>query len=150
MRLAYGTHHSLFQNQARADGDIIKNYDLLQNMLGYGSLGIGAATGSWEKHLKGVEATLKDQTRHPTQRHRPLGHRPAQRRLDQENAGDIDEELSAQSGNSRVYPAAGAYCQGFEVAQSGNADWDWVECVVLLSGDTGGLFDGAGGRVYAG
>ncbi|MGH8417572.1 MAG: hypothetical protein ACRER8_09865 [Pseudomonas sp.] len=60
MRLAYGTHHSLFQNQARADGDIIKNYDLLQNMLGYGSLGIGAATGSWEKHLKGVEATLKD------------------------------------------------------------------------------------------
>ncbi|MFJ5299371.1 hypothetical protein ACIQAL_22970 [Pseudomonas sp. NPDC088368] len=58
MRLAYGTHHSLFQHQA--DKDIVKNYDLLQHMLGYGSLGIGAATGSWEKHLKGVEATLKD------------------------------------------------------------------------------------------
>lgn len=60
MRLAYGTHHALFQNQARADGQIIKNYDLLQKMLGYGSLGIGSVAGGWEKHLKGVEATLQD------------------------------------------------------------------------------------------
>lgn len=60
MRLAYGTHHALFQHQTRADADIVQNYDLLQNILGYSSLGIGATTGSWEKHLKGVEATLKD------------------------------------------------------------------------------------------
>jgi hypothetical protein len=60
MRLAYGTHHSLFQNQARADGEIIKNYDLLQKMLGYGSLGLGSASGSWNTHLKGVEQTLQD------------------------------------------------------------------------------------------
>jgi hypothetical protein len=58
MRLAYGTHQSLFQHQA--DKDIVENYDLLQKMLGYSSLGIGASTGSWEKHLKGVEGTLKD------------------------------------------------------------------------------------------
>ncbi|WP_296179072.1 hypothetical protein [Pseudomonas sp. UBA1879] len=60
MRLAYGTHHALFQHQTRADADIVQNYDLLQQILGYSSLGIGATTGSWEKHLKGVEATLKD------------------------------------------------------------------------------------------
>jgi hypothetical protein len=60
VRLAYGTHHSLFQNQARADGEIIKNYDLLQKMLGYGSLGLGSASGSWNTHLKGVEQTLQD------------------------------------------------------------------------------------------
>jgi hypothetical protein len=60
VRLAYGTHHALFQNQARGDGQIIKNYDLLQKMLGYGSLGIGSASGSWATHLKGVEKTLED------------------------------------------------------------------------------------------
>lgn len=60
VRLAYGTYHSLTQNLARAEGEIVKNYDLLQQMLGYGSLGIGAATGSWENHLKGVEKTLQD------------------------------------------------------------------------------------------
>lgn len=60
VRLAYGTHHSLFGNQARADGDIIKNYDLLQQMLGYGSLGLGSTSGSWNTHLKGVEQTLQD------------------------------------------------------------------------------------------
>ena len=60
VRLAYGTHHSLFGNQARADGDIIKNYDLLQRMLGYGSLGLGSTSGSWNTHLKGVEQTLQD------------------------------------------------------------------------------------------
>jgi len=60
VRLAYGTHHALFQNHARADGDIIKNYDLLQRMLGYGSLGLGSASGSWNTHLKGVETTLEN------------------------------------------------------------------------------------------
>jgi len=60
VRLAYGTYHSLTQNLARAEGEIVKNYDLLQQMLGYGSLGIGSVTGSWDAHLKSVENTLKD------------------------------------------------------------------------------------------
>lgn len=60
VRLAYGTHHSLFQNQARADGEVIKNYDLFQKMLGYGSLGLGSTAGSWNTHLKGVETTLEN------------------------------------------------------------------------------------------
>lgn len=56
--LAYGTHHSLFRNQA--DKEILKNYDLMQNMLGYASLGIGAVAGSWDAHLKDVGKTLQD------------------------------------------------------------------------------------------
>lgn len=60
MRLAYGVHHQLFQNQAGGDGQVIENYDVLQNILNYGSLGIGSATGSWSKHLDGVQKTLED------------------------------------------------------------------------------------------
>lgn len=60
VRLAYGSYHSLTQNLARAEGEIVKNYDLLQQMLGYGSLGIGSVAGSWDAHLKSVENTLKD------------------------------------------------------------------------------------------
>ncbi len=33
---------------------------LLQNILNYGSLGIGSATGSWSKHLDGVQNTLEE------------------------------------------------------------------------------------------
>jgi hypothetical protein len=59
-RLAYGTYHSLFRNEVGSDREIINNYDLLQKILGYSSLGIGSATGSWDNHLKGVEKTLQD------------------------------------------------------------------------------------------
>ena len=56
MTLAGNVHR-----QVRGSGDqLIKNYDLMQNMLGYGSLGIGAATGSWGQHLNGVQKTLED------------------------------------------------------------------------------------------
>jgi hypothetical protein len=60
VRLAYGTHHSLRQTMGDLDGLVVKNYDMLQKILGYSSLGIGSATGAWEKHLDGVEKTLKD------------------------------------------------------------------------------------------
>jgi hypothetical protein len=60
VRLAYGTYHSLTQTMGDLQGDVVKNYDLLQKVLGYSSLGIGSATGAWENHLKGVEKTLQD------------------------------------------------------------------------------------------
>jgi hypothetical protein len=56
MALARNVHR-----QVRGSGsELIKNYDLMQNMLSYGSLGIGAATGSWSKHLNGVQKTLEE------------------------------------------------------------------------------------------
>lgn len=60
MRLAYGAHHQLIQHQARGDAHVIQNYDLLQNLLNYGSLGLGSTTASWSKHLDGVQKTLED------------------------------------------------------------------------------------------
>ncbi|TDV43887.1 hypothetical protein EC919_115140 [Pseudomonas graminis] len=56
MNLARNVHR-----QVKGSGsELIKNYDLMQNMLSYGSLGIGAATGSWSKHLNGVQKTLEE------------------------------------------------------------------------------------------
>jgi len=49
------------RRQVKGSGsELIKNYDLMQNMLSYGSLGVGAATGSWSKHLNGVQKTLEE------------------------------------------------------------------------------------------
>lgn len=56
MNLARNVHR-----QVRGSGsELIKNYDLMQNMLSYGSLGVGATTGSWSKHLNGVQRTLEE------------------------------------------------------------------------------------------
>lgn len=56
MALARNVHR-----QGRGSGsELIKNYDLMQNMLSYGSVGVGAATGSWSKHLNGVQKTLEE------------------------------------------------------------------------------------------
>lgn len=60
MHYAQNVRRQLRHHQAGADGQVIKNYDLLQHMLGYGSLGLGAATGSWGAHLGGVKNTLED------------------------------------------------------------------------------------------
>ncbi|MEN4748934.1 hypothetical protein ABEH28_04065 [Pseudomonas sp. Ps21-P2] len=56
MNLARNVHRQV----KGAGSQLIENYDLLQNMLSYGSLGIGAATGSWGKHLEGVKQTLEE------------------------------------------------------------------------------------------
>lgn len=60
MHYARNVRRQLRNHQAGGDGQVIKNYDLLQHMLGYGSLGLGAATGSWGAHLEGVKNTLND------------------------------------------------------------------------------------------
>ncbi|MEB0041947.1 MULTISPECIES: hypothetical protein [unclassified Pseudomonas] len=58
MKLAVHVRQGLRNNAAGGDGHLIKNYDFLQKLLGYTSLGIGASTGAWGNHLKGVENTL--------------------------------------------------------------------------------------------
>ncbi|WP_248807454.1 hypothetical protein, partial [Pseudomonas sp. MWU13-2100] len=44
----------------RAGVEILNNYDLLQGLLGYSSIGIGSSTAAWGRHLTGVEGTLKE------------------------------------------------------------------------------------------
>lgn len=42
-------------------GDVVvQDYDLLQSVLGYGSLGIGSMTSAWSTHLGEVRRTLED------------------------------------------------------------------------------------------
>lgn len=43
-----------------ADQFLIKNYDLLQEIMAGASIGIGSAAGAWSKHLAEIEKTLKD------------------------------------------------------------------------------------------
>lgn len=60
MKLAVHVRHGLRDNAASGDGHVLKNYDFLQKLLGYTALGVGASTGWWSNHLKGVESTLGD------------------------------------------------------------------------------------------
>jgi hypothetical protein len=45
-------------NEASADLQT-ENYDLLQEVMTYGSIGVGSATSAWSTHLNGVQDTLK-------------------------------------------------------------------------------------------
>lgn len=60
MRMAQQVSHDIHHNSLGSDGLMLKHYDVLQQMLGYGSLGIGAVSGSWSNHLSAVEQTLGD------------------------------------------------------------------------------------------
>lgn len=44
---------------------MVQNFDVLQSIMTYGSIGIGASTGAWSKHLTEIENLLKEtQTLH--------------------------------------------------------------------------------------
>lgn len=60
MRVARHVSHQVSHYSLGADGSAVKNYDVLQRMLNYGALGMGAVSGSWSTHLAGIEKTLDD------------------------------------------------------------------------------------------
>lgn len=45
---------------ASAGTAVVNNYDLLQSLLGYSSLGVGSATAAWGRHLDDVQHTLEE------------------------------------------------------------------------------------------
>ena len=45
---------------ASAGAAVINNYDLLQSLLGYSSIGIGSAASAWGRHLDEVKHTLEE------------------------------------------------------------------------------------------
>lgn len=59
MRHAGTVHHALRNNPSAADPDLVNNYDLLQSLLNYGSIGGGSSTGGWSQHLNQVKNTLE-------------------------------------------------------------------------------------------
>jgi hypothetical protein len=59
MQSAANIKHALLAHSA-ADQFLIKNYDQLQAIMTYSSIGIGAASSAWSKHLAQIEKTLKE------------------------------------------------------------------------------------------
>mgnify|MGYP000129377774 FL=1 len=58
MRLATMTHQGLIDNDAGGDDFIVANHELLTQLLGNTSIGIGIAANAWEKHLEQIKTTL--------------------------------------------------------------------------------------------
>lgn len=58
MRAAWDIRHSVMAEGG--DAFAMHNYDLLQKLLGYASLGIGTAGDAWSKHLQDIAKTLEE------------------------------------------------------------------------------------------
>lgn len=59
MAHASTVQQALRNNPAAAVTHLLQNYDLLQSLLSYGSIGIGSSTGGWSHHLNQVKQTLE-------------------------------------------------------------------------------------------
>jgi len=60
MAKASQVHTALLANGAGADDFFLENFELLQQMISFTSMGIGATSDGWSKHLESVKATLQD------------------------------------------------------------------------------------------
>ena len=58
MQSAWRIRHSVMAEGG--DAFALQNYDLLQKLLGYTSLGIGTAGDAWNQHLKAIAKTLEE------------------------------------------------------------------------------------------
>jgi len=59
MSSAQNIKHALLAHSA-TDQFLIKNYDQLQKIMTYASIGVGSATSAWSKHLEEIEKTLQE------------------------------------------------------------------------------------------
>jgi len=60
MTKAHEVHIALLSNNVGADDFLLDNFELLQGMLAYGSLGAGIVSEAWSKHLEAVRQSLLD------------------------------------------------------------------------------------------
>lgn len=58
MRTAWDIRHSVMAEGG--DAFVLRNYDLLQKLLGHASLGIGTAGDAWSRHLQDIVKTLDE------------------------------------------------------------------------------------------
>ncbi|MDD1967975.1 hypothetical protein NPS29_21865 [Pseudomonas putida] len=59
MELASQVRGAMIGMSARESSVMTHNFDLLQSFMSYGSIGIGASTAAWSRHLKDLEDLLK-------------------------------------------------------------------------------------------
>jgi len=60
MAKASQIHTALLSNGAGADDFFLDNFELLQSLLSNGSIGVGAVSDGWNKHLTAIKDTLND------------------------------------------------------------------------------------------
>ena len=60
MGKAAGIHLDIELNGGGIDGFFLENYDLLQSLLTRASIGAGAASDAWNKHLEAIKKTLEE------------------------------------------------------------------------------------------
>lgn len=60
MALALNVRMSMVGHDFQSSRIMTRNYDLLQSIMGYGSIGIGSTTGAWSTHLRELESLLKE------------------------------------------------------------------------------------------
>lgn len=58
MNLAISVHRDVLLRGPGADDFLLENFDMLKSLLANASLGIGAVSGAWSKHLDGIYTTL--------------------------------------------------------------------------------------------
>ncbi|MFJ3524003.1 hypothetical protein ACIPO9_16100 [Pseudomonas sp. NPDC090203] len=60
MSYARDVRQTLMPSNAASSHAAVQNYDLLQNIMSYGSIGVGSVTSGWATHLNAVQDTLKE------------------------------------------------------------------------------------------
>ncbi|MGF6392935.1 hypothetical protein [Pseudomonas plecoglossicida] len=60
MGKALGIHLDIELNGGGVDGFLLENYELLQSLLTRASIGVGAASDAWSKHLEAIKKKLEE------------------------------------------------------------------------------------------
>ncbi|NAT24300.1 hypothetical protein [Pseudomonas syringae] len=60
MAKAAQVHTALLVNGAGGDDFFLENFELLKQLISHSSMGVGAISESWGKHLEAIKATLQD------------------------------------------------------------------------------------------
>jgi hypothetical protein len=60
MRLAQDVRLSMIGTGYASSNVMTQNFDLLQSIMAYGSIGLGSSTAAWARHLRELETLLKD------------------------------------------------------------------------------------------
>ncbi|WP_317660610.1 hypothetical protein [Pseudomonas sp. KU43P] len=59
MAKAVGIHHDIVFNGGGVDGFLLENFEMLQSLLAHASMGAGAASDGWARHLGAIKKTLE-------------------------------------------------------------------------------------------
>ena len=59
MAKAVGIHRDIVFNGGGVDGFLIENFEMLQSLLAHASMGAGAASDGWARHLEAIKKTME-------------------------------------------------------------------------------------------